>query len=315
VNPFSAIYGAASATRNYFYDRGVIREHKLSRPVISVGNISVGGAGKTPFVILLGSLLQKRGVTFDVLSRGYGRDTVGVLPVDPRGSPRQFGDEPLLIAKQLCCPVIVGRDRYAAGMYAETNNDCELHLLDDGFQHRSLARDFDIVLLTAEDLGDRLLPIGRLREPLSSLSRADALVVSEECDPAELPPLKLTWQLRRSLKIPHAVSLTNPVVFCGIARPHKFLEQLRASGIRPAAHKFYPDHHRYDGRDVRHLLDLRKRQAGNSFITTQKDVINLGAQFHQLAPISIAVVQMELADPADLLDTILSRIAERRAKA
>ncbi|PYV49254.1 MAG: tetraacyldisaccharide 4'-kinase, partial [Acidobacteria bacterium] len=129
--------------------------------------------------------LKQRGIAFDVLSRGYGRETHGTMAVAPNGTSLDFGDEPLLIAQRLGCPVIVGESRYQAGVLAEKKDDSTIHILDDGFQHRSLARDFDIVLLTSEDLHDQLLPAGRLREPLSSLRRADAVVLTEEIDPTQ----------------------------------------------------------------------------------------------------------------------------------
>ena len=178
MNPLAAIYRGVTAARNSLFDRGVLRSRRLNRPVVSVGNLSAGGAGKTPFVIALGELLQARGVPFDVLSRGYGRKTRGALIVDPDGSPADFGDEPLLIARRLRVPVIVGESRYEAGKLAEEKFETQLHILDDGFQHRSVARDFDIVLMTAHDFEDRLIPAGRLREPLSALARADAVAPS-----------------------------------------------------------------------------------------------------------------------------------------
>ena len=144
MNPLSSVYGFITGTRNCFYDSGLLKSHRLSRPVISVGNISVGGSGKTPFVIMLGELLKQRGIAFDVLSRGYGRETRGTIIVDPKGTARHFGDEPLLIARRLGCQVILGESRYQAGRTAEQKSRMQMHLLDDGFQHRSLARDFDI---------------------------------------------------------------------------------------------------------------------------------------------------------------------------
>src|ERR1700683_3402137 len=140
-NPLSAIYGAVVRTRNALYDWKVVRAHALQGSVISVGNLSAGGSGKTPFVILLGELLKARGIRFDVLSRGYGRKSTGVLLVDPAGLAQEFGDEPLLIARKLQVPVIVGEDRYRAGRFAEAKLGPQLHLLDDGFQHRALGRD------------------------------------------------------------------------------------------------------------------------------------------------------------------------------
>ena len=177
MNPLTGLYGAATALRNTLFDRGVLSSRRLEQPVVSVGNLSVGGSGKTPFVIALGELLKARGIRFDVLSRGYGRKTRGVLVVEPDGNAADFGDEPLLIARRLGVPVIVGESRYEAGRVAERKFQPQLHILDDGFQHRSLARDFDIVLMTERDFDDRLLPSGRLREPLSSLARADAVVL------------------------------------------------------------------------------------------------------------------------------------------
>jgi tetraacyldisaccharide 4'-kinase len=114
-----------------------LRTRKLQGPVVSVGNLSVGGSGKTPFVLLLGELLKGRGVKCDILSRGYGRKTRGVALVDPAGSAREFGDEPVLMARRLEVPVVVGEDRYQAGLFAEEKFGPELHILDDGFQHRS----------------------------------------------------------------------------------------------------------------------------------------------------------------------------------
>ena len=115
MNPLSALYGAGVGLRNRLYDSGALRAHKLRGPVVSVGSISAGGAGKTPFLIMLGELLKQRDIDFDVLSRGYGRKSKGVKLVDPTGSPEDFGDEPLLIARKLGVPVIVGEDRLSRG--------------------------------------------------------------------------------------------------------------------------------------------------------------------------------------------------------
>jgi tetraacyldisaccharide 4'-kinase len=182
MNPLSVLYGAVSGARNALYENGLIRAHRLKGPVVSVGNISVGGSGKTPFIIMLGEMLKANGIRFDVLSRGYGRQTTGVKQVDESGTAADFGDEPLLIARRLRVPVVVGESRAAAGQFAERQFGPQLHLLDDGFQHRALHRDFDIVLVSSEDARDKLLPIGRLREPWSALGRADAIVLTNEAE-------------------------------------------------------------------------------------------------------------------------------------
>ena len=312
LNPLSAIYGGVTRARNALYDRGWLRSRPLQGPVISVGNLSTGGSGKTPFVILLGGLLKERGIGFDVLSRGYGRKSRGVLLVDPGGLPEDFGDEPLLIARRLQVPVVVGEDRYEAGGFAEGRFGAQIHLLDDGFQHRSLARDFDIVLVTPEDARDRLLPGGRLREPLRSLQRADAAVLTSGASPESFPLAdKTVWRVRRGI-VPQNIP-PRPVVFCGIARPQNFLLQLRAAGIDPVAEAFFRDHHAYTEKDIRDLLALRQRSDAGGFVTTEKDAVNLGRFMGSLEPLSVVPVKMELADAANVVDTIL-RVIEGRQR-
>src|SRR5438128_360228 len=304
MNLLSSLFGLGVQARNALYDHGTLRARRLQGPVISIGNLSVGGSGKTPFVILLGELLKARGLKFDILSRGYGRQTRGVALVDPGGSARDFGDEPLLIVRRLQVPLIVGEDRYAAGVFAEADFGPRLHLLDDGFQHRSLARDYDIVLVTPDDARDRLLPIGRLREPLNALQRADAVVLTSGASPESFPLNgKTVWRVRRGI-FPQNVP-PRPIVFCGIARPKNFALQLRTAGIEPVAEAFYRDHHAYTGQDIRDLLHLAQSSEAGGFVTTEKDAINLGAHFAALSPLSVVPVKMELADADNVLDAML----------
>jgi len=314
VNLLSSIFAAGVQLRNGLYDRGVLRSRRLTGPVVSVGNLSVGGSGKTPFVLLLGESLRARGVKFDILSRGYGRKTKGVMLVDPAGTSQDFGDEPLLIARRLGVPVIVGDDRYEAGLFAENRFGPQLHLLDDGFQHRSLARDFDIVLVTPEDARDSLLPGGRLRESARNLSRADAIVLTSGVSGDSFPlDGKMVWRARRGI-LPEDVP-PRPVVFCGIARPKNFLLQLRTAGIEPVAEAFYRDHHPYTQRDIQELLKLRQQSEAGGFVTTEKDAINLGGYLADLEPVAVVPVKMELLDAANAVDTMLRVIEERRRRA
>lgn len=323
MNPFSALYGGVTALRNTLFERGMLRSRRLRQPVVSVGNLCVGGSGKTPFVIALGELLQARGIRFDVLSRGYRRKTSGVLIVDPEGNASDFGDEPLLIARRLRVPVIVGESRYQAGRVAEEKFQSQLHILDDGFQHRSLSRDFDIVLLTEHDFDDALLPAGRLREPLSSLARADAIVLPTDValDP-ELghprlahPALrgKPLWRVERELVLPYLLPDSGaPIVFCGIARPEQFFAQVRTAGINPAAEVAFRDHHAYTTTDIDRLLAMRGKLGASGFLTTEKDAINLGHEArgheqHALEPLAIATLKLTLDNPAEIVDTILAK--------
>lgn len=243
-------------------------------------------------------------------SRGYGRRARGVLLVDPNGSAKNFGDEPLLIARRLGCPVVVGESRYEAGVFAENKFGPQLHILDDGFQHRSLARDFDIVLLTPEDLGDNILPTGRLREPLASMSRADAIVISGNIDTSDLPAGKPIWRIRRGTTVADAPK--TPVVFCGIARPCRFVEQLKQIGIRPGTQKFYRDHHSYSDADIAELIRLRDHNKSGGFVTTEKDAVNLDSRIERLGTVVVAQVTMEFVEPADPLDAILRSITDRK---
>jgi tetraacyldisaccharide 4'-kinase len=310
----SSIYGVVVAARNGLYDHATLGTCRLHGPVISVGNLSLGGSGKTPFVILLGELLKDRGIKFDVLSRGYGRKSRGVLLVDPGGLPMQFGDEPLLIARHLLVSVIVGEDRFQAGQFAEAKFGAQLHLLDDGFQHRQLHRDFEIVLVTPQDATGRLLPAGRLREPLTSLRRADAVVLTAGADPESFPVQgKLIWRVRRGIVPQHIPP--RPVVFCGIARPQNFVLQLRTANIEPAAEAFYRDHHAYTERDIRDLLALKQKSEAGGFVTTEKDAVNLGVHLSALEPLCVVPIRMQLTDAANALDTILRTIEDRKPRA
>jgi tetraacyldisaccharide 4'-kinase len=319
MNPLTGLYSAATALRNNLFDRGILKSQRLGRPVISVGNLTVGGSGKTPFVIALGELLKTRGIEIDVLTRGYGRETRGVLLVDPKGEASEFGDEPLLIARHLGVPVVVGENRYDAGRVAEEKFESQFHILDDGFQHRSLARDFDIVLLSQSDLDDELLPSGRLREPLSSLQRADAIAVQD--NPAKEFSNKLMikargvqdkfiWRMERDFAAAEAPG--KPIVFCGIARPQQFFAHVRGAGLIPAAEVTFGDHHRYTRADAERLMKMRDKHSAGGFLTTDKDAINLGSWRDRLQPLAVASLNLRLDRPDDIIDAILARIANRK---
>ena len=268
-----------------------------------------------PLSAIYGGVVRARNALYDRgLLRSLRLQGAVVSVGNPAGLPQEFGDEPLLIARKLQVPVIVGADRYQAGRFAESKFGAQLHLLDDGFQHRALARDFDIVLLTPQDASDRLLPAGRLREPLSSLQRADAVVLSNgalsESFPLEGKPV---WRVRRGIVLQNVPP--RPVVFCGIARPQNFVLQLRAANIEPVAEAFYRDHHAYTEKDIRELLALQQRSEAGGFVTTEKDAVNLGGYLSALTPLAVVPVKMDLSDAANAVDTILHKITERKREA
>lgn len=323
MNPLSGLFGLGVAVRNHLYDRGTLRQERLQGPVVSIGNLCVGGTGKTPFTQLMGDLLLQRGVGFDILSRGYGRTSTEIEVVDPKGSPSEFGDEPLLLAKHFCehqltahAPkVIVGADRYQAGLFAEKQFGPRLHLLDDGFQHRRLARDFDIVLLAPDDADQVMVPIGRLREPLSSLKRADAVVATAEVkiDQFSVMPPRV-WRVERDIVLPKQFKAdSKPLAFCGIARPDRFFVDLRRHGIYPVKELTFRDHHAYGAPDIERIRREISSSGADSCLTTIKDMMNLSdltAQFG--VPVSAVGLTMKLVDGEGAVDEMLRVIQERK---
>lgn len=329
--PLVPLYGAALAAQSTLRTTGISSPRQLQWPVISVGSLSAGGAGKTPVTIALANLLTERGWSVDVLSRGYRRVGRGVAQVDLRtGDPaRQFGDEPTLIARRTGVPVWVGSDRFAAGTAAEANampqgsfyageetssqvsvggrdpdavafvisslrSEAEpepgnapcVHLLDDGLQHRGLARNFELTLVTGDDLRDALLPAGNLREPFSALRRADALAIREEEVGRLTKPLRNLvgrevpfWTIRRTLRFPSPLGVfgagLRPLAFCAIARPENFAATLAKAGCGVVDTVIFPDHHRYGERDIDELIRLAKKMNASGFVTTEKDAVKL----------------------------------------
>ena len=323
MNPLSGLFGTGVAVRNTLYDRGVLRTRRLQGPVVSVGNLCVGGTGKTPFAQLLGELLSAKGIAFDILSRGYGRTSTEIKAVDANGSPRDYGDEPLLLAKYFAAKsrseenvprVIVGADRYEAGVFAEKQFGPQLHLLDDGFQHRQLARDFDIVLLAPDDTDQVLLPVGRLREPLRALRRADAAVAIDAVKSEDFPiaPARI-WRVERDIVLPPQMGANSrPLAFCGIARPNRFFQDLRRKGIYPVAELTFRDHHAYTAGDVEKILREISGSRADCCVTTIKDMMNLGDLAHRLAPIFAVRLELRLKDGEARVNEMLRVIEERR---
>lgn len=263
---------------------------RLRFPVVSVGNLSVGGTGKTPLTITLARALTRRGMKVDVLSRGYGRADKHTDRVDPSGTAEEFGDEPLLIARETGVSVYVASQRYEAGVLAEGDAvaiaalgeepELVVHLLDDGFQHRQLARDVDILLLDRQDWTGGLLPAGNLREPLKAARRAGVIAIPAD-DPELESELRVwgwegpVWQIQRQMDVP---VVDGPIgAFCGIARPDQFLAGLAAAGLQLAVHKVFPDHHRYSARDVDRLVAGARAVSAVAMLTTEKDLVRLGS--------------------------------------
>lgn len=325
--PLVPIYAAGLAVKDGLRGAGLLKARKLQWPVVSVGSLSAGGAGKTPVVIALAEMLRGRGWAPDVLSRGYGREGKDVERVNPDAdlAARRFGDEPALLARRLRIPVWVAADRYAAGCGAEVAAGVlvrGVHLLDDGFQHRQLARTVDVVLLTQEDLDDALLPAGNRRERLAALRRADVVVLrEEEREPIEARVRGLmreeasVWAVQRTVDIPRISDAQEPtqglVAFCAIARPENFFQTLRSEGGRITHTVPFSDHHRYTAEDMSRLAAARQSLGGDAFITTEKDAVKLTPQLRaQLgaAPLLVARLQASFVNPEDVLRELEARL-------
>jgi tetraacyldisaccharide 4'-kinase len=311
--PLVPLYAAGLALRELRLTRGWEPIRRLRHPLISIGNLSTGGSGKTPLAITLARLLSGRGFHVDVLSRGYGRNGREPAQVLPDGTAEQFGDEPLLIAHETGVPVYVAAERYEAGLLAESNNpsvacSAPVHILDDGFQHRQLHRDIDILLLNREDWHDHLLPAGNLRETRNATRRASALAIPSD-NPAFEAELRAwgwtgpVWRVRRRMEVPQ---VTSPVVaFCGIARPGQFFAGLEADGITLASRVPFPDHHRYTPRDVERLIAAARSLAASTFITTEKDLVRLAtlaSTFPSSLPLKTARLTLSIEDESPALE-------------
>jgi len=317
--PVVPVYGAVLAAKDWAFGRGWLGVRRLRSPVISVGSVSAGGAGKTPVVLALAELLVREGLAVQVLSRGYGRGSDAVERVDPAGDAGRFGDEPVLLARRMPegGAVYVGADRFAAGELAERELTTRVvagrvvFLLDDGFQHRRLGRDLDVVLVTQRDVEDCLLPAGNLREPLRAIRRADVVVVREE--EADLLRKKIeaifrgrrpeVWVIRRLLVQTSLPS--RPVVFSGIARPEGFLGMLAAEGCVPLGEVRFRDHHRYGDADVERLVRAARELGADGFCTTEKDWVKLTpgmiARLEAVGPVRVAELRVEWVDEAAVL--------------
>ncbi|HWG21160.1 MAG TPA: tetraacyldisaccharide 4'-kinase [Terracidiphilus sp.] len=360
--PLTPLYRLALALRERRLATGREPARRLRHPVFSIGNLSTGGTGKTPFTIALAQALTARGFSVDVLSRGYGRSSRAAARVRPEGTAEEFGDEPLLIARRAGVPVYVAPERHDAGVLAEQASQSAsisdfqaqssqglkpesllsslcgatevaplralpvrspfsgassapegspaIHILDDGFQHRQLHRDIDIVLLNRADWHDRLLPAGNLREPLASIRRAHILAIpaTEPGLEAELRAWGWTgplWFLHRRMEIP---PIDGPVLaFCGIARPDQFFEGLQSAGVPLAARRAFPDHHRYTSHDLDRLTSRARAAGAVALLTTEKDAIRL-APLQSSLPVLIATLRTEIEDQPAALDWLIGRL-------
>ena len=298
-------YGAVAGLRRVGYQRGWLSQRRLPRPVLSVGNMTVGGTGKTPLVMWLASRLNEQGKRVAILSRGYGRQGAAVNMLVSDGTSlnadwRSAGDEAMLMAQK--CPwaiVAVGKDRYRLGCWVLEQAACDCFLLDDGFQHLSLHRDLDILLFDATDVEglSEVLPAGRMREPLSAVQWATTIIFSrmesvssverlqariEQCLGKPMSPLLMETAPRCLIHIPTGMtkgmdSFKNKLVLLvsGIGNPASFRFSVVSCGLKVGDEIRYPDHFPYSEKDVEEIRRRMKNVGSDLVVTTEKDALKL----------------------------------------
>lgn len=322
--PFSFLYGVSVRMRVRCYRKGLFKMKRLRQPVISVGNLSVGGTGKTPTVLALAQRLQTAGKRVGVLSRGYRGH-------GQAAAKEAFSDEVCLLRNRLRQPVGVGADRYRIAKNMERER-IEVFLLDDGFQHLRLARDLDIVLIDATDPfgGGWLLPAGPLREPPSALSRADIILItrSEHAPAVETlirrhttAPIfyaqtRLVRVLERGQPLPGSRVIDfqqhRYLMFCGIGNPQAFRADLSRWGIQVLGSTYFRDHHRYTQVEADQLERLAIAMGANGLLCTEKDVFNLEAVNFRSLPVHFCRVEMTIGNE-DVFWPIVSEAVKRHS--
>jgi len=332
IKALGSLYGAAASWRRRWYARHPDRQRRLARPVISVGNLGVGGSGKTPLVEHIARLLVSVGERPSILTRGYGRrrSTPGATVVSD-GSRLlacvdESGDEPLMLARALQnegVVVVVGADRYVSGLLAENRLGATVHILDDGFQHFSLARTVDLLATSEHDLVDRPLPAGRLRETLTSAQAADAALVDAGYLPAaervgRALGITTVFRVTRTLEPPRMVRTGETVVvpagsrvfaLAGIARPERFFSDLTASGWQIVGSLAFRDHHPFTRADVSRIEREARKSAASIVLTTAKDATRLASVDLRDLPVALVPLTATIEPSADFLAWLRGRLS------
>jgi tetraacyldisaccharide 4'-kinase len=249
LKPLELLWRAINRVRRALYRRGILKSKRLPRPVISVGNLAAGGAGKTPAVITIARYVEKRGFRVAVLTRGYGR-TGNVSGLVTSLDAARFGDEPVLLKSKLqTVHVIVGSKRYENAVRFLSENECDLFILDDGFQHLQLARDVDVVIDT---------PRGLMREGRSALADADFVI-----------------QRRLRIVVPEELTGRRVFAFAGLADNEQFFASLRANGVNVIGTRSFRDHHRYTAADIAAIKAAARSAGAEAIVTTEKDAVKI----------------------------------------
>lgn len=344
--PPAKLYELAVRLRVAAYETAYLKQKKLDATVISVGSLTLGGAGKTPVAHYIARYLKSEDHSVAILTRGYARESMGMRVLNdpmsernPSSAPsyREFGDEPLMLARSLRdIPVIIDKNRYEAGLWAESKFGSEVLVLDDAYQHLALARDLNILLLDATDTfgGFKMPPFGRLREPLYGIKRADAIIVTR-ADRAfdqdqtqaiikyycgDRVPVMYLYSIINRLR--HLVTGDvyesksfggwNAAVACGIANPGAFSEDVLQTGINIVSESFFADHHAFTQEDVDRITRAARVAGADAIVTTEKDAVRLEGLSHGDIPVYAAQLEIESDDEVRLKSLLLRTVKIRQ---
>ncbi|KAF0120610.1 MAG: tetraacyldisaccharide 4'-kinase [bacterium] len=330
----SLLYRGVVQTRYWLYQRGILRSKKLPCKIISVGNISLGGSGKTPTTHYIAKLLKENGFRVGIVSRGYRSKRTGKVSLISNGddvilSSREAGDEPYMLAKKLKgIPVLTSKDRYQGGRYAIEHFNSNVLILDDGFQHIRLQRDIDILLLDSRTISGNnyLFPRGVLREPLGNLKRADVFLVTRAKDLEGYRKISDTIrEIREDAEIFcgyfQPKYLIDPLgerkgldylkdkrvlSFCGIANPEHFTTLLKELGAIVVKELIFPDHHWYSSIDYKRIEENSREV--NFALTTEKDMVKISSSFFSNVKTFALEIELRLEKEEEFKDFLLRRV-------
>ena len=342
ITPLSVMYGLGVRMRNALYRRRILRTLQVDAPVISVGNLTMGGTGKTPLVEWIANQLVRTGLRVAVLTRGYGRKSSGRVVVSDgnmiRSNVDEAGDEPFLLAQNLKgrAAVICDEDRVSAASWAIEHLESDVFILDDAFQHQRIKRDLNILTIDAtRPWGNgKLLPKGQLREPIIELSRADCVVITRAVDSAQVRELRNEIEgkcpglpmfvsgiefvgLRKLDEMNSSpevsrIKETPVAAFCGIGNPESFFSLLRGAGYQLKDTRAFRDHYKYKQGDIDRLVNHAAQSRAQVFLTTAKDAVKLKSLNFAL-PCYVVNIAIEVEDEERLLECISRAVDARRS--
>ncbi len=338
LTPFSLAFSLAVRARNVSYDLGILPTVRVPLLVISIGNLTVGGTGKTPLTLWLAQALQQRGYSVGIITRGYKGTAVSPILAGRNGTPlatiAEVGDEAFMLARRFPGVVIAGRDRVAAAMFAHQHFVLDVVILDDGFQHRRLHRDVEVVLFSAQEAASTwLLPAGPFREPFSGIRRADAVVITKRTQGQNNLPAHLLSQLDSHaipmfsgelvptvlVQVLHGQWLEQPlsalsgkrvIAVTAVANPQPFYHSIREQGAELTQVVEFPDHHSYTHSDWQQLV--QDSGSCDVLLTTEKDLVKLEQFSPAVDRLRALRVQLQLEPAEAFLTTIEQQLRSRK---